>query len=90
MPPRQDVQYRLAKIEISWVDAAVNRVLQQERVMEVLGSKAVDMASDITKVPCHGQPRNEDDVRRSAAESGTTHFSCTPPRTRCSMVRGSL
>jgi len=74
MPSREDVQYHLAKIDISRVNAAVNRVLQQERVMEVLGSKAADMAFDITKVPYHGQPENQSDVRRGAAESGTTHF----------------
>lgn len=74
MPSREDVQYHLAKIDISRVNAAVSRVLQQERVMEVLGSKAADMAFDITRVPYHGQPEKEGDVRRGAAESGTTHF----------------
>lgn len=42
--------------------------------MSVLGPKAADMAFDITKVPYHGQPENQGDVRRCAAESGTTHF----------------
>lgn len=75
MPSREGVQYHLAKIDTSRVNAAVNRVLQQqERVMEVLGSKVADMAFDITKVPYHGQPEKEGDVRRGAAESGTTHF----------------
>nr|AFK24948.1 transposase ISH3 [uncultured archaeon] len=74
MPSREDVQYHLARIDISRVNAAVSRVLQQERVMEVLGSKAADMAFDITGVPYHGQPEKEGDVRRGAAESGTTRF----------------
>ncbi|MEP0825939.1 MAG: transposase [Nitrososphaera sp.] len=76
MPSRQGVQYHLAKIDISRVDAAaVSRVLQQKRVMKVLGQKAADMAFDITKVPYHGQPEREGDIlRRGAAESGTTHF----------------
>ncbi|WP_148680969.1 hypothetical protein [Candidatus Nitrososphaera gargensis] len=43
--------------------------------MEVRGSKAADMAFDITKVPTMAsQPEKEGDVRRGAAESGTTHF----------------
>lgn len=72
-PSRRDVQYHVSKIPISWVEQAVNRVLQT-RVEEVLQQRAVDIAIDMTYIPYHGQPEKDGDVRRGAAKSGTTHF----------------
>lgn len=71
-PSRRDVQYHISKIDISWIQSAVNRVLQT-RAKDVLQC-AVDIAIDMTDAPYHGQPENEGDVRRGPAKSGTTHF----------------
>lgn len=71
-PSRRDVQYHISKIDISWIQSAVNRVLQA-RAKDALQC-AVDIAIDMTDIPYHGQPENEGDVRRGPAKSGTTHF----------------
>ncbi|AFU57038.1 putative transposase [Candidatus Nitrososphaera gargensis Ga9.2] len=77
-PSRRDVQYHISKIDISWIQSAVNnRVVLQARAKDVLQQCAVNIAIDMTDTP---PPTTGS--RRTKAMSGadqpkavyTTHF----------------
>lgn len=58
------------------LEAKLNEVLVANLTRRMLRVRC-DMAIDLVLVPYHGQPdKDEDEVRRSQAREGTTHFHC--------------
>jgi len=64
--------------EMKWLEARLNETLRAQPPKEVwrrIKKKRVEVAIDLVEIPYHGEPElNEDEVRRSAAKNGTTHF----------------
>lgn len=60
------------------LEAHLNETLRAQPPQEVwhrIKKKRVEVAVDLVDIPYHGEPDlSEDEVRRSAAKSGTTHF----------------
>jgi hypothetical protein len=58
------------------LEAKLNEVLVANLTRKMLRVRC-DLAIDLVLVPYHGQPdKDEDEVRRSQAREGTTHFHC--------------
>lgn len=58
------------------LEAQLNRVLLLNVPARVLRVRC-DLAIDLVLVPYHGEPaKDEDEVKRSVARAGTTHFHC--------------
>lgn len=77
---REHLRRRLpvALAELRQLEGRLNQTLQAQiptRVRKRLGRTRVEVAGDVTDIPYHGEPeRDEAEVRRSQAKSGTTHF----------------
>jgi putative transposase len=60
------------------LEEQLNQTLETQLPKEVLrrvNQKRVEVAADLVEIPYHGEPaQQEDEVRRGAAKSGTTHF----------------
>lgn len=84
-PPARTVRYQLqqsilredpAQEALKRLEAAANEVLTTY-LPPNLTAQARDIAIDLTLVPYHGQEhQKEDEIRRSQAKAGTTHFHC--------------
>jgi putative transposase len=83
-PSRRDVQHHISKLDISWLESVINRILQtrvkQTTVFQQHRHQQFyhhhNIAIDLTEIPYHGEPnrKNSSEVRRGMAKSGTTHF----------------
>jgi Transposase DDE domain len=64
--------------EVRQLEPRINRALQAQlprRLAKRLRRTRLEVAGDLTDIPYHGEPeREEAEVRRSQAKSGTTHF----------------
>jgi hypothetical protein len=64
----------LAHQDLTEVEAQMNILLGQQVPPEILRGRH-EVVFDLTNIPYHGQPQNDkDEIRRSKAKSGTTHF----------------
>jgi hypothetical protein len=62
--------------QLWWLEAQLNRVLLINVPGRMLKVRC-DLAIDLVLVPYHGQPaKDPEEVKRSAAREGTTHFHC--------------
>lgn len=62
------------KLEITRIEKAANKILQG-LAKPILCGKCLEFAMDITFIPYHGKPKEDDtEIVRSKAKDGTTHF----------------
>jgi putative transposase len=84
-PSRRDVQHHISKLDISWLESVINRILQTRVKQTTVFQQQQhhqqfyhhhNIAIDLTEIPYHGEPKrnNSSEVRRGMAKSGTTHF----------------
>jgi Transposase DDE domain len=68
----------MAMAELRQLEPQINRALQAQLprgLAKRLRRTRLEVAGDLTDIPYHGEPeREEAEVRRSQAKSGTTHF----------------
>ena len=68
----------VAMAEVRQLEPRIHRALQAQLprgLLSRLRRTRLEVAGDLTEIPDHGEPeREEAEVRRSQAKSGTTHF----------------
>jgi hypothetical protein len=68
----------LTVAELRQLERGINRALQAQvpgGLRKRLRRRRVEVAGDLTDIPYHGEPeQDEAEIRRSQAKSGTTHF----------------
>ena len=74
-PPGWTLRHHLQKLRWEVVERKANGVLRRIAATLLSPKGRYALASDLVFVPYHGKPhRDKDEIRRSVAKSGTTHF----------------